>query len=275
MLWIWLIGGVLFMLLPALYLLSVKGIRREQIAPLERAAYAHRGLHGDGRPENSLAAFRAAAENGFGAELDVHITADGTLAVIHDRSLQRTAGVNVDVTKLTAETLKTYRLEGTQETIPTLDEVLAVFDGKAPLIIELKADSGNHAALCDAVCRALDGYTGLYCLESFDPRCLLWLKKHRPAILRGQLSQNFFRSRDVHPLLRPILTSLSTNALTRPDFVAYRYDHRRSLPFAVSRYVWKTPAAAWTLTDNDALEVASTDGIMPIFEGFVPSRHDT
>lgn len=270
MLWICLIGGMLLVLLPALYLLSVKGQRREQIAPLEHALYAHRGLHGDGCPENSLAAFRAAARHGFGAELDVHLTADGTLAVIHDRRLTRTAGADADVTTLTADTLKAYRLEGTDETIPTLEEVLAVFGGTAPLIIELKADSGNHAALCEAVCNALDGYEGLYCLESFDPRCLLWLKKHRPAILRGQLSQNFFRSKDVHPLLRPLLTSLSTNAITRPDFVAYRYDHRRALPFAVSRYVWKTPAAAWTLTDPAALDLALADGAMPIFEGFMP-----
>ena len=76
--------------------------------------YAHRGYHDKPRvPENSMAAFRRAIENGFGAELDVHLMKDGRLAVIHDASLKRTAGANVLVEDLTAEELKTYRLEGT------------------------------------------------------------------------------------------------------------------------------------------------------------------
>ena len=56
--------------------------------------YAHRGLHdlNAGRPENSLGAFRAAAEAGFGAELDVHLMADGALAVVHDSDLERVCG---------------------------------------------------------------------------------------------------------------------------------------------------------------------------------------
>ena len=65
--------------------------------------YAHRGLYDNenGVPENSLAAFRLAAENGFGAELDVHLTADGQLAVIHDSDLQRVCGQEGKVEELT------------------------------------------------------------------------------------------------------------------------------------------------------------------------------
>ena len=58
--------------------------------------YAHRGYHDKPRvPENSMAAFRRAIENGYGAELDVHLMRDGHLAVIHDASLKRTAGADV------------------------------------------------------------------------------------------------------------------------------------------------------------------------------------
>ena len=60
---------------------------------LEGFRYAHRGLHGPGVPENSLAAFRRAAEAGYGAELDVHLTRDGRLVVIHDGDLERMCGV--------------------------------------------------------------------------------------------------------------------------------------------------------------------------------------
>ena len=51
----------------------------------------------------------------------------------------RTAGVDVQVEDLTAEELKNYKLEGTEHHIPLLDEVLPIFAGKAPLIVELKA----------------------------------------------------------------------------------------------------------------------------------------
>ena len=107
--------------------------------------YAHRGYHDKPHiPENSMAAFRRAVENHYGAELDVHLMRDGNLAVIHDASLKRTAGADVLVEDLTAEELKRYRLEGTEEQIPLFSEVLEVFEGKTPLIVELKAERGNY-----------------------------------------------------------------------------------------------------------------------------------
>ena len=100
-------------------------------------SYAHRGLHDSRLPENSLAAFRAAVENGYGMELDVHLTRDGNLAVIHDSLLNRTTGQPGRVEDLTTQDLKNYFLEGTQETIPELMDVLTLVQGKVPLIIEL------------------------------------------------------------------------------------------------------------------------------------------
>ena len=95
---------------------------------LRQYRYAHRGYHDKPHiPENSMAAFHRAIENGFGAELDVHLLKDGHLAVIHDASLKRTAGADVLVEDLTSEELKAYRLEGTDERIPLIDEVLALF----------------------------------------------------------------------------------------------------------------------------------------------------
>ena len=80
---------------------------------LQKFSYAHRGLHGNGIPENSMAAFRAALEKGYGIELDIHLMADGELAVIHDTSLKRSSGVYVKITDLTTADLENYRLEGT------------------------------------------------------------------------------------------------------------------------------------------------------------------
>ena len=78
-----------------------------------------------------MAAFKRAAANGFGAELDVHLMKDGKLAVIHDASLLRTAGADVEIEDLTAEALEQYPLEGTEQRIPLLEEVLPLFTDRA------------------------------------------------------------------------------------------------------------------------------------------------
>ena len=144
------------------YLLALRGrTGHPGLSALRGWNYAHRGLHSPGVPENSLAAFRAAVEHGYGAELDVHLLKDGGLAVIHDSKLIRTTGREGRVEDLTTAELKNYPLEGTEETIPTFREVLEVFSGRTPLIIELKPEGNNHAALCKAACEAMQGYAAL------------------------------------------------------------------------------------------------------------------
>ena len=129
---------------------------------LEGVRFAHRGLHdpGLGIPENSMAAFRRAVEHGFGAELDVHLMADGGLAVVHDSDLTRVCGKKVYIEDLTAAELADCPLMGTGETIPLFREVLELFEGKTPLIVELKVERGNAHALTDAVMAAMEGWNG-------------------------------------------------------------------------------------------------------------------
>ena len=122
-----------------LYLLMLRCQKRAWPEGMKSVRYAHRGLHHQpDAPENSLAAFRAAVEHGFGAELDVHLMKDGGLAVIHDSSLARTAGADVNIEDLSTEDLENYRLEGTEEKIPLLEEAYLpegfryVFDTSTP-----------------------------------------------------------------------------------------------------------------------------------------------
>ena len=157
----------ILLVLFAIYGLSTCGrLKHPEKDRLKGWNYAHRGLHNrdKGIPENSLAAFRAAVEHGYGAELDVHLLRDGNLAVIHDSLLERVTGQSGRIEDLTTDDLKNYRLCGTEETIPTFREVLDTFAGKTPLIIELKPVDNNHAALCKAACDAMEGYEGLWCM---------------------------------------------------------------------------------------------------------------
>ena len=237
-------------------------------------AYAHRGLHGNGVPENSMAAFKAALEHGYGIELDVHLLKDGNLAVIHDSLLNRTTGQPGHVEDLTTEQLKDYRLEGTDETIPEFMDVLTLYNGKAPLIVELKSENGNQAALTEAVCKMLETYKGPYCLESFDPRCVAWLKKNRPELIRGQLTENFFKSRsDLPDYLKFALSHNLLNFLGRPDFVAYKFENRKdSFTTELCRKLWKCQGVTWTITSMEDYNIAVAEGWIPIFEGFEPGH---
>lgn len=239
---------------------------------LRRYRYAHRGLHDKkhGVPENSLVAFRRAAERGYGAELDVHLTRDGKLAVIHDDSLLRTAGVDVKASALTAQQLTQYRLEGTEEKIPMLEEVLSLFEGKGPLIVELKVE-GNADQLARATCEMLDRYQVKYCIESFHPKALMWLKRHRPEICRGQLSQDFIKNRSGLPLLAAVaMTYVFTNLLTCPDFVAYHWKDRRRLSLFLVRRLWRGQEVSWTIRSAEEMKQVEQDGCLSIFESFEP-----
>lgn len=262
-------------LLALLYLLATR-CRREApgMEALRGWAYAHRGLHGGGVPENCMAAFRAALEAGYGVELDVHLMKDGNLAVIHDSLLNRTTGQAGQVEHLTAGDLPLYPLEGTDHTIPLLQDVLDLFGGKAPLIIELKPSDGNHDALAEAVCRVLDGYQGPFCLESFDPRCMAWVRRNRPQIIRGQLAENFFRTRsDLPDWQKFIFTHLLLNFLSVPDFIAYSFPHRKSTPSTVlCQKLWRAQGVSWTLRNQADYDAAVAEGWLPIFEGFRPAK---
>lgn len=253
-----------------LYLFCLAGRRgHPALAELKKWNYAHRGLHDENLPENSMGAFKAALDAGCGIELDVHLLKDGSLAVMHDSSLKRICGVDVQIESLTAEDLQNYHLANTQEHIPLFSEVLSLFDGKAPLIVELKCVNGNHADLCRAACAMLDQYDGLYCMESFDPRATAWLRKNRPDICRGQLSENWMGKKlPVSGILRWALTYHIANVYTRPDFIAYKYADRKAFGTDICRKCLGIQGVSWTLQSREEYDIAVKEGWIPIFENF-------
>ena len=173
LLWLWAIGPQL---------------PQADFSAFHKYDYAHRGLHNreKGVPENSLMAFELAARGGFGMELDVQLTQDGQVVVHHDRSLGRTCGVERNIDEMTCQELSGCRLFGTQEKVPLFSQVLELVDGRTPLIVEIKSYA-RQEELCQKTMALLEGYPGLYCVESFDPRVVRWFKRHHPGIIRGQL----------------------------------------------------------------------------------------
>lgn len=265
----------ILLIIAVLYVLFLQGRRNHPLWKELRAyRFAHRGFHDKPRiPENSLPAFRRAIEHGFGAELDVHLLKDGTLAVFHDSDLSRCTGASGMIEDLTLPELKKLHLEGTEEQIPLFDEVLALFEETTPLIIELKSANGNHFALTKAVCARLDTYRGVFCVESFDPFCLLDLKKLRPDICRGQLSMNFMQEPSGLPVYKRVIASnMLLNFLTRPDFIAYKFEDRETLSPRLCRNFWRIQEVSWTIRKKRDLFAAEQEGSIGIFECFDPKE---
>src|SRR3954469_23753844 len=98
--------------------------RQAELARLGARPFAHRGLHGGGRVENSRAAFAAAIAAGSGIEVDVQASAHGQAMVFPAARLARLADARGALAAWSAAELGRFRLNGSDETIPTLAEIL-------------------------------------------------------------------------------------------------------------------------------------------------------
>ncbi len=187
LLWLTVALGALFVVL--FFCVMPGEATAAQRAPFWGVNHAHRGLHTPNKtvPENSLPAFTAAVDAGYGIELDIQLSRDGEVVVFHDPDLQRVCGMPDAVADLTFEELRAHNLHATEQKIPHLWEVLDLVAQKVPLIIEVK-QVPDYRALCRAAWKILRTYDGDVCVESFDPRIVRWWRKNVPGLLRGQLT---------------------------------------------------------------------------------------
>jgi glycerophosphoryl diester phosphodiesterase len=219
------IGGVLIVLF-ALYCFFVSPRRADaaKTAPFRGLMAAHRGLYEKDQsvPENSLEAFRRAAEAGYGVELDVQLTKDGAVVVFHDDTVDRMTENKGRVDSFTLAELQAMPLKGTEHRVPLFTDVTAVLDGVSPTIVELKSTE-NYPELCEKTLAILRTLKGPFCVESFDPRIVRWFCKNAPDLIRGQLTESFRYWRKAGaPLHKALLMhTLFVNFLTRPQFIAF------------------------------------------------------
>ena len=230
--------------------------------------YAHRGLHGEGVPENSLAAFEKACALGFGIELDVQLSRDGEVMVFHDYTLVRMTGVEKKLCELTAEELGALRLANTNEKIPTLREVLSLVDGRVPLLVELKGESGD-TSLCPKVAELLSKYRGPYCIESFNPLLLRTMRREMPDVFYGLLYTDLWREKKGNKKRSVVDLLLSVMAfvfLAKPNFIAYNEKYRDVFCVRLATKFYRAPRFVWTVRSKENLDLAHRLGEHPIFE---------
>ena len=248
-----------------LYLIFPSARKHPDREVFKNSFIAHRGFHSDFIPENSLSAFSKAVENGYGIELDIHITRDGEIVVFHDDSLERMCGVDLKIEELTLAEIKQYSLSNTDEKIPTFKDVLALVDGKVPLIVELKSMNVNNNIFCETVNEILSGYKGKYCVESFNPFAVAWYKKHRKNIFRGQLAQNTKKK----PFIAKISSAFLINFLVRPDFIAFEQKYSNNINFRIQKLLGAF-CVGWTFKSQKDVDKKKNVFSSFIFEKFNP-----
>ncbi len=235
---------------------------------------AHRGLHGVGRPENSLAAFRAAIEAGYGIELDLQISADGAAMVFHDDYLDRLTDETGPINARNSHELAEIPLLGGDDGIPTLADVLHLTDARAPLLIELKDQDGAFGDLVGpletAVADTLDGYDGPIALMSFNPHSVAALADLCPGTPRGITTAPFTDPHSAHlpKALRADLAAISTFGQNGEAFISHQHDDLASPRVAEVR---ATGAAVlcWTIRSPAEEKKARKIAHNITFEGYL------
>lgn len=222
---------------------------------LTSSPFAHRGLHTEGpeAPENSLAAFERAVAAGLGFELDVQLTADNQVVVMHDPDLERMTGDSRLIADVTLEELEPLKLNGGEQGVPTLAEALAVADGRVPVLVEIK-NGGTVGEFEDAVAKEVAAYEGDVAIISFNPYSLGRLNKTQPDIVRGQLASRL-TIEGLEAWKRTLLSNLLMNWTSKPDFIAYEISALPSTTTSIQK--WRDrPLLGWTPTTEEERSAA-------------------
>lgn len=238
---------------------------------------AHRGLHGAGVPENSLAAAQAAIDAGYGIEMDIQPSADGIPMVFHDYDLERLIGDEAFIADIDAEDLAAMRLMDGEEAIPTLAQTLRLVEGRVPLLIEIKDQDGRlgdqigdlHVHVADQ----LKGYEGPVAVMSFNPHIVKAFHAEAPDIPVGLTTCGF-------PAKHwPALDSETRMRMAAiddfPDVGASFISHDRNdlnNPRVDALKAQGVPILCWTVRSPEEEEDARRVADNITFEGYEASR---
>lgn len=227
---------------------------------ISHAIIAHRGLHTEAYPENTLPAFSNAISHDYPIELDVWVSKDKVPVVIHDKNVSRLCQVDQNITDMSLEEIRQLAVMG-KEKVPTLQETLQLIGGRVPVIVEIKAYFPSKIEM-QAIADTLSQYDGLYVVQSFSPFPLNWLKHHNSDIPRGQLYADWgvFNAKWILRL-RDNLFSL----VSAPNCIGY---DRSILPYESLSQMRQNgiPVLGWLYKVNYKDEV---DAVEPAIDGYV------
>jgi glycerophosphoryl diester phosphodiesterase len=235
---------------------------------------AHRGFHdaAAGRLENTLPAAEAAIARNFAIECDLQRTIDNEVVVFHDDTLGRLTDATGPIEARTLSELRAVKFRHGAATIPTLEELLDLVDGRVPLVIELKSRFDGDRKLEAATATILGGYSGPAVVMSFDPASMAAMRTLAPTLPRGMLADRFRAADwpDLPAAARYFYASMTAATYVLPSFVAYDVDALPASPPLSLRHFFGLPLLTWTVRTPEQRARAKAWADQMIFEGFDP-----
>lgn len=237
-----------------------------------RLPIAHRALHdlAKGRPENSMAAIRAAISAGYAIEIDLQLTADGEAVVFHDEELTRLTGASGRVCDTGLTALQALTLLDSNEHPPSLAEVLAEVAGQVPLLIEFKTQTAGAGPLERAAAPLLAAYRGSFAVMSFDPQSVKALAGLLPQVPRG-LTTMHWQGKDAEGLDAATLrrrNEIADYAGVGASFISHHAKDLNSAPVARLRDAG-ADILSWTIRSPEAAAEARRLSANITFENFL------
>lgn len=226
--------------------------------------FAHRGLHGPGVPENSLAAAEGAIARGMGIECDIQMSADAVPMVFHDWELARLTGGEGLTGAHPAEAIEGLHLLGTEQRPPRFADLLVAVAGKVPLLIEVKSMPGYDVERsCQAICEPLASYEGDFAVMSFDPRVPSWFAENARSMTRGLVGTDTYDNG-----FKGVWRDPAAIAAAQPDFLAIDVRDLK-YPEAAAWRAGGRPLLTWTVRSpaTRAAGLAHADALIAEGEG--------
>ncbi|HXT05908.1 MAG TPA: glycerophosphodiester phosphodiesterase family protein [Roseiarcus sp.] len=233
---------------------------------------AHRGWHGAGRPENSLAAAEAASAAGYAVECDIQRTADGEAVVFHDDTLARLTGAKGRIGDFTLAALGALRLAGSDEPIPTLGELIKLIAGRVGLVCEVKSGFDGDTRLAARAAEIAAAYDGPLAFKSFDPEVVAFLRAGACPRPLGIVAEADYDD----PYFAALTTAQKRDwaaflhiRRTAPDFLSWNVDDLPHATPTLMRALGRKPVIAWTVRRPAQWAAAKLYADQAVFEGEV------
>jgi glycerophosphoryl diester phosphodiesterase len=242
--------------------------------------FAHRGLHdaNKGIVENTASSIRAALDHDYGIEVDLRRASCGTVMVFHDDQLERLTHGKGTVTQKSKKELQKIAFRNTKDKMLSLQDLLALVDGRVPLLLEIKSDWNLDTTALNtfvhAIVTTLQDYEGLYAVMSFDPALIHSFRLQAPSIPRGLVSENFQERphwQQFGVCKRVSLRFLLSFPQTRPDFIAYDIKALPAIAPIIARRLFHRKLITWTVRTKEQQQRAEKYCDAIIFETFLPN----
>jgi glycerophosphoryl diester phosphodiesterase len=229
--------------------------------------FAHRGLHDQWLPRNSLAAIVAASDAGFGVEFDIQLSQDRVPFVTHDPNTISDTGVDLIIAKTHSSQLRELKFLGTEYHLSTLDDVLSNVSPTTSLLVDIKPTNQIRATVLE-VGRRITVRSESVAMQSFEPHTVFYAKRNFPNISVGQLGE------EPNKTMRFIeywqTKTLVSNYINKPDFINMWLPMLNRKVTHYWREKLNCPVLGWTVVDEDDIELCRRLGVGMVFENVRP-----